>query len=209
MSIALLNLVDWGSQTFRLWGSPFVCAGFWLKCLDISKPCSSTLPDEVEPKVLSMFQASVSMLVGNGKNTLFWMEKWTDGEAIADLAPCLPQAVGPHIRKMRTVHDALQDRCWVKDITGGLTVQAVLVYLFIWEEVCHRSVDTGVEDRTLWERTADNNFTTTSTYHASFLGQHSILGAEILAKTRAPGKCKFFLAGASWALLDSGEKEEA
>lgn len=97
------------------------------------------------------------------------------------------------LRKTRTVDDALQDRRWVKDITGGLTVQVILDYLFIWEKIRNRSVDATVEDRPLWKWTADNTFTTASAYQAFFLRQHSIPGAKILSKTRAPGKCKFFI----------------
>ncbi|KAF8669944.1 hypothetical protein HU200_051126 [Digitaria exilis] len=137
------------------------------------------------------------MRVGNGKNTLFWTDKWIHGEAIADLAPCLLQAVGPRIRKTRTVHEALQDKRWVRDITGGLTVQVILDYLFIWEKVYRWSLVQDVEDRPIWKWTADNKFTTASAYQAFFLGQHAIPGAKLLAGTKAPGKCKFFL----WLVL--------
>ena len=50
----------------------------------------------------------------------------------------------------------------------------------------------GITDRLLWKWTSDQTFSTASAYRSFFIGQYSIPGAKILAKTRAPGKCKFF-----------------
>lgn len=69
-----------------------------------------------------MFQASVIMQVGDGKRTLFWTDKWLNGDAIVDIAPCLLQAVGSRTQQTHTVQEALQGRAWVRDITGALTV---------------------------------------------------------------------------------------
>jgi len=49
------------------------------------------------------------------------------------------------------------------------------------------------EDRFIWKWTADHCFTTASAYRAFFVGQHPIPGAKMLRKTRAPGRCKFFI----------------
>jgi len=51
----------------------------------------------------------------------------------------------------------------------------------------------GVQDVFLWKWTSDHCFSTASAYWAFFIGQHEIPGAKILHKSRAPGKCKFFL----------------
>lgn len=185
-----------GIPNLRIMGYALRMRWLWFKRYDTTKPWAA-LPDEIEPQVMSMFQASVSMMVGNGKSTLFWLDKWIHGESIADLAPCLLQAVGPRIRKSRTVQEALQDRRWVRDITGGLTVQVILDYLFIWDKIYHWQLIEDVEDKPIWKWTADNKFTTASAYQAFFLGQHAIAGAKILTGTRAPGKCKFFL----WLVL--------
>lgn len=117
---------------------------------------------------------------------LFWMDKWIEGQSIADIAPCLFQAVGPRIRKTRTVFAGLQDRIWVQDITGALTVQFILVYLNSWERMIVVTLDSSTQDKLLWKWTPDNCFTTASAYRALFVGQHATPGARILCKARAP-----------------------
>ncbi|RCV05173.1 hypothetical protein SETIT_1G061600v2 [Setaria italica] len=72
-----------------------------------------------------MFFYSTSVQVGDGKQTLFWTDRWIEGRSIAEIAPCLLQAVGPRIRKKRTVHEGLHYRKWIRDITGSLTVQVL------------------------------------------------------------------------------------
>ncbi|KAF8695940.1 hypothetical protein HU200_036816 [Digitaria exilis] len=110
-----------------------------------------------------------------------------------DIAPCLYQAVQPRAAKVTTVDQALHDRAWVKQITGAITVQVLLDFLLIWDKVRRIVLQADIDDTPLWKWTANQQFTTASAYRAFFLGQHEILGARILQKTRAPPKCKFFV----------------
>lgn len=48
-------------------------------------------------------------------------------------------------------------------------------------------------DKVIWKWTEDQCFSTLSTYRAFFIDKYEILGAKILWKMRAPGKCKFFV----------------
>lgn len=187
-----VDLGGLGVPNLQIVGYSLRLRWLWYKRCGDDKPWSN-LPDQVEPLVSAMFQASVTMAVGDGKKTLFWTDKWLDGEAITDIAPCLIRAVGPRIAKMRTVHEALQDRRWVRDISGALTVQVILDYLFIWEKLRPVSLDPNTPDKPLWKWTSDHQFTAASAYRAFFLGQESIPGAKILCKTRTPPKCKFFI----------------
>lgn len=114
---------------------------------------------------------STSMQVGDGKLTLFWNDRWIDGHSIAEIAPCLNQAVG---RKRRTVYEDLQDRRWVKYITGALTVQVLLDYLNIWERMRSITLDDSVQDKVLWKWTGDHCFSTASAYRAFFIWQYAI-----------------------------------
>ena len=100
--------------------------------------------------------------------------------------------MGPRIQKARTVADGLQNDRWIRDISGALTVQVLLDYLLIWDLTRDVTLRPGVTDRLLWKWTSDQTFSTASAYRSFFIGQYSIPGAKILAKTRAPGKCKFF-----------------
>lgn len=99
----------------------------WLQKTDPTKPWTE-LPDVMEPKVQEMFRLSTTILVGDGKRTLFWEDKWLQGHSIANVAPLLIHAIGPRIRKTRTVFEALQNNTWVHDITGARTVTITWMY---------------------------------------------------------------------------------
>lgn len=150
-----------------------------MRCPD-SKPWSN-LPDQVEKQVSSMFQASITMMVGDGKRTLFWTDKWLDGESIADIAPCLIRAMGKRTARTRTVHEAMQGRRWVRDITGALTVQVILDYLFIWEKVPPSQTGRGGSGRLM-----DNS----RRHQLTALTSWARRGCR---ESRAPPKRKFFV----------------
>jgi len=144
-----------------------------------------------------MFNASITVDVGNGQRTFFWTDRWIHGRAIKEIAPALLATVPPKVQKQRTVAQGLLNRTWVKDITGALTVQVLVEYLQIWNLVENQTINAIAEDKFLWKWTADRCFTTASAYRAFFIGQQSIPGAKLLRKTKAPGRCKFF----TWLVL--------
>lgn len=163
----------------------------WLSKADPTKPWAD-LHDTVEPKVLAMFRISTTMTVGDGKRTSFWEDKWIEGRSIAELAPSVIRAVGPRIRKTRTVFDALHNYAWVRDITGARTV-LILEYLDLWELIRTVQLQPDLQDKVSWKWTANGSYSAASAYRAYFIGQECIPGAKILHKARAPGKCNFFI----------------
>lgn len=181
-----LGIID-----LKLFGYALRMRWLWFQKTDTSRPWSH-LPVKHEHIVTAMFEASISVQVGDGTRALFWRDRWLQGRSIADLAPCLFDAVGQHARRCRTVAAGCSQRAWVQDITGALTVQVILDYLSVWDLVESTSLQPNTPDRFLWKWTADHVFTTASAYRAFFVGQYSIAGAKTLCKTRAPGKCKFF-----------------
>jgi hypothetical protein len=56
-----------------------------------------------------MFNASVTVQVGNGVKTLFCSDRWLDGTSLTQVAPELVQAVQKRVHKTRTVAQALQN----------------------------------------------------------------------------------------------------
>ena len=144
-----------------------------------------------------MFQASIYVELGNGGKALFWSDRWLQGKSLIDLAPCLVDVVCGRIKKKRTVAQALQNKQWISDITGALTVQVLLEYLQVWDRLQGVRLQENQPDKICWKWTSDKMFSTSSAYLAFFIGQHPIEGARILRKTRAPVKCKFFI----WLVL--------
>ena len=144
-----------------------------------------------------MFDASVSVRLGDGTGVRFWCDRWLDGRSICDLAPHLFQAVGKRRRHSRTVADALFNRRWVRDIKGILSVDVISDYLRIWDALQGVSIQPGVQDVFVWKWTASGQYSASSAYRAFFLGRTALHGASQLWKTRAPGRCKFF----GWLVL--------
>jgi hypothetical protein len=87
---------------------------------------------KIEPEVQQLFEASIVVHVGDGLQSFFWTDNWLDGETLINLAPKLILMVPPRIKKRRTVQQALHDWQWVRDITGGLSVLAIVEYLHLW-----------------------------------------------------------------------------
>jgi hypothetical protein len=87
---------------------------------DDSKPWSA-LPDKIEKLVAQMFHFSTMVEIGDGHKTLYWVDRWLDGQSVQELAPCLIRTVGLRIQK-RTVKEAMFNRCWVCDIKGTLSL---------------------------------------------------------------------------------------
>jgi hypothetical protein len=144
-----------------------------------------------------MFNTSISVDIGNGQRSYFWTDRWIQGHGIQELALALLAAVRPRAQQQRTVAKGLSNRAWVRDTTRALTVQVIVEYMQIWNLVENQVTDDLAEDRFIWKRTTDHCFTTASAYRAFFIGQHPIPGAKLLRKTRAPGRCKFFV----WLVL--------
>jgi len=93
---------------------------------------------------------SVSSLVGDGRTTLFWKDRWLHGKSIEDLAPALVRFVNKRARSRRTVHEALQELCWVGDIAGGLSVPAIVDYLELWDALENVQLLENQPDQHLW-----------------------------------------------------------
>ena len=163
----------------------------WLRRTDPSRRWLH-LTDDREPIVEAMFQNSTYIELGDGNTALFWSDRWLHGTSLEDMAPCLCNAVSARVRAQCTVAQALTNKQWIKDISGALTVQVLIEYLHVWDqmELIHLNRD---PDRLCWRWTADRRFTTASAYRSFFTGQHAVKGAKLLCKARAPPKCKFFI----------------
>jgi len=67
----------------------------------------SSLPIKIELEVQALFDASVTVAVGNGSRTLLWLDNWIGGQSVRSVAPHLFQFISPRITRKRTVAEAL------------------------------------------------------------------------------------------------------
>lgn len=88
---------------------------------------------------------------------------------------------------------ALVNRRWVRDISGGLSVQAMAQYLSLWDMVQGVELIAGQSDEVVWRQSADGVFTFKSAYNMFFLANKPFACAEAIWKSKAPIKCRFFM----------------
>ncbi|CAL4948729.1 unnamed protein product [Urochloa decumbens] len=180
-----------GVTNFKLSGIALGTRWLWLQRTDPERAWTA-LPIKVSPEVQAFFDASITIQIGNGERTLFWTDKWIDGESICDLVPTLVARVGTRTKKSRTVAQALTQDRWVRDITGGLSVLAVVEYLHLWPVITAVHLTPGVEDAMRWRWTSSGQFSASSAYKALQLGRTTFYGAQCIWKSWAPLQVKLF-----------------
>lgn len=138
-----------------------------------------------------MFQALVSVVIGDGPSAKFWIDSWLPDGPICRFAPHLFNAIG-RCRHGKSVRDAVTNRSWVGDIQGAPVAHVLCDYVVVWAKVQGVVLDDMVSDRFIWRWIADGSYTASSANRVFFTGMASMRGASELWKARAPAKCKFF-----------------
>jgi hypothetical protein len=87
-----------GFPNLELMGLVLRLQWLWMKRTEIDKPWLS-LTEPTDKSLADIFHYSVVVWVGDGASTLFWTDRWLDGQSIAELAPCLVESVGPRVQK--------------------------------------------------------------------------------------------------------------
>jgi hypothetical protein len=78
---------------------------------------------------LDVFTASTYMVVGDGTSTLFWDDRWVDGQSIKEIAPKVYALIPKHRRRKRTLQHALVARNWISNIVGAPSALALWQYV--------------------------------------------------------------------------------
>jgi hypothetical protein len=81
-----------GIFNLRLLGWALRARWLWLKKTEPHRPWAS-LDIQVPDQVQAFFRIAICLEVGNGEDTLFWIDRWLHGQCIADLAPSLFAAI--------------------------------------------------------------------------------------------------------------------
>jgi hypothetical protein len=142
--------------------------------------------------VLFFFVAMQTEL-GDGRNTLFWSDRWLHGQKIVDIAPRLTTAIPRRRINKRTVHGALTTRQWVSAIQGTLTVEIIAEFLDLWDILLIVQLQPETHDTHFWWLVAHMQYSTKMAYESFFLGAASFASYQRIWKTWAPAKCRFFL----------------
>lgn len=97
----------------------------------------SQFPIKLHESVHKFFSMGVESAIGDGKQTLFWKERWLHGRCLEDLAPKIFALVPKRRVKWRTVYEALINHEWINGIHGALSVEVLIELLcLIWRGPC-------------------------------------------------------------------------
>ncbi|WVZ70115.1 hypothetical protein U9M48_018809 [Paspalum notatum var. saurae] len=182
--LGILNLETMGWALRIRW--------LWLQRTFSARPWEDP-PIQIPRNAEALFAAAVNVNVGNGEDTLFWIDRWLNASSVAELAPNLVMIVSNNARKQCTVAQALTNRRWATDIQGSLTVQVLVEYLKIWEMVDGMSLQPDIADQRFWKFTRSSLYTSKSAYNAFFFGAIKFGPWKRVRKTWAPLRCKFFI----------------
>lgn len=162
----------------------------WLRRVDGQRTWSS-LPDVNDRLVVAVFQAATTINLGDGATAMFWTDNWLDGSCIRVLAPTVFAAV-PKRHRSTSVAEALNNRAWVRHITGPRTMRLINEFLSLWAMVEQVQLTPGVPDTFAWCWSSDGVYSAASAYGAMFAGSSAPLGAKLIWKTAAPPRVRFF-----------------
>jgi hypothetical protein len=107
----------------------------WLQKTGPNRPWSG-LDLPIQPQARQLFASSIISFVGNGKNTLFWSDRWLNGCYIQDIAPEVAAKVDKKTRSSRTVAQGQQIVGEGHYFPPFFTRDAAVPSGILWERLC-------------------------------------------------------------------------
>ena len=181
-----------GLRNLRLLNVALRTRWLWLQRSDASRPWAG-LEIPAMGDTVSLFNASVCIKVGDGSAVRFWEDAWIGGLPADAIAPAVVQLVKPSVRRRRTVLQGRVNNCWALDISGQLSVDAVVQYIRLWEAVSEelrQGHDTSSTDVFRWRWSADGSYSSRGAYRALFHGTEGLPAAPLVWNSFAPLKFK-------------------
>jgi hypothetical protein len=141
---------------------------------------------------MQIFNASVSVSVGDGSAILFWEDPWISGHAVEAIAPAILNMVKPGVKRRRTVREGLANAAWARDIGGVLSVDAVVQFMQLWSAVASTMMTgDGNVDRFMWKWNEWGIYTSASAYRVFFYVRMALPGTAQLWHLFTPFWVKF------------------
>ncbi|KAG2628069.1 hypothetical protein PVAP13_3KG315327 [Panicum virgatum] len=162
------NLGGLGISNLQNLGYALKLRWLWLQKTEPNKAWAF-FPIQAQAQVQAFFNMAVKTVVGNGKNTYFWKDRWLLDQSLEQALPHLFSCITVRARK-RSVFDAIIGGRWISDIKGALTVPVLVEYLHLWELLSNVVLQPDVEDTHIWKFSASGSYSTKSAYEALFIG---------------------------------------
>jgi len=91
------------------------------------------------------------------------------GQTVSYMASEVVACVPSRIVKTRTVEEALDNRVWVQDIRGGLSLNGPIEFLKLWDALMNFTF-TSDDDQHIWKHEISGSFSSKTAYKAFFYG---------------------------------------
>ncbi|GJM88741.1 hypothetical protein PR202_ga05294 [Eleusine coracana subsp. coracana] len=115
----------------------------WLHKIEPDKPWTS-LPMQANVHVQAIFSMAMATEIGDGRHTLFWQDRWLLGQCLEDIAPLIHSMIPKRTVNRRTIHEAIVDGAWIRDIHGVPSTEVISEFLhlgaIISEVVLHQDI---------------------------------------------------------------------
>ena len=127
-----INLGGLGIPNLHVWSWALQMRCLWFQKTIPSKPwVGLEIPEHFNSK--NLFANALLSQVGNGSNTLFWLDHWLHGKSLVDLAPDVVACVPNSLVLKRSMAECLVNNNWVNDIRGALPLVGIMLYLLLWD----------------------------------------------------------------------------
>jgi hypothetical protein len=109
--------------------------------------------------MLKPFGVAVVTVIGNGEDSRFWIDHWSQVKTVAELAPNLIKIISKQAVKQWTVSQALDGKRLVADINEALTVQVLAEYILLWDLLDNFALQQNVPDQHICRLTQSGSYT--------------------------------------------------
>lgn len=163
----------------------------WLQRVDRNMPWTE-FTFSVLKESRHLFQAATRADVGDGKDMMFWEDRWLNGYRIQELAPRAYDRILAKTRRSRTVYVAIAKCRWAWDMGPALDAEALWQYMATWPMVAAIQLDYWCRDRIVGPWDKDGQYSAKSAYAAKFTGLEVSPTATFTWHSWTLLRCRFF-----------------
>jgi mannosylglycoprotein endo-beta-mannosidase len=161
----------------------------WLRRIDRSRPWQG-LPMQKDQQSRIVFDSLVRIKVGDGRQVLFWRDRWLHGSAVSEITPSVMHKVKTRAWNARTVRQGCLNDAWVLDVQGNLSDQEEDECMQLQLAIHSVELNNAESDVFSWPWSSSGQYTARSTYKMLVQGSTRFQLGEAIWKNRATPKSK-------------------